>query len=230
MCTERSDRVQESAIGASELPDAAFEISGAGVDDLVVLKPPEGNGRVWRLTWLEDALVLVSAILGVWILFRLIPFQDSTRSFLRYFARPDSAMTLALIASCSGLMALRILLGWLHHRTARPSRPRTDAYDHDALCDQSNSETSYLKDEIHDLLAESDFRFPDPRSVAFATMHLTSPWLVTPRVGHTIEPTELYDDNTYIRRIDQVRDGEPYEQVAVIHRAEKGVTLTNISV
>lgn len=217
-------------VGATALPDATFEIPNAGVNDLVVLKRPEGNGKIWKWMWLEDALVLLAAFLIVWILFRLIPFQDSTRSFVRYFNHPDSSVTHRLIVLCGTILTFRIVMGWRHHRTKRPPKTPADAGDHDAACNKANSDTIYLKEDVHDLLMESDLRFPDPRSVAFATMHLTSPWLVTPRVGHTIEPTELYDDNTYIRRIDQVRDDKAYEQVAVIHRADKGVTLTNFSV
>jgi hypothetical protein len=219
-----------AVVDATQLHDATFEIPGAGVHDLVVLKRPGGNGRAWRLTWLEDALVLLSAVLAVWILFRLIPFQNSTKSFLQYFGHPDSSLTHRLILACGCLLALRVILGGLHHREERPPKPPSDAYDHDNLCNGANSETIHLKQDVHDLLTESDLRYPDPRSVAFATMHLTSPWLVTPRVGHTIAPAELYDDNTYIRRIDQVRDDQTYEQVAAIHRVEKGVTLTNFSV
>ncbi|WP_156426519.1 hypothetical protein [Mycobacterium sp. IS-3022] len=217
-------------LAAHELPIAAFGLPSAGeTGEGTVLKRPTTDVRARVRAAVNGILLVSAAVTAVFLVFGLIPRNEGAGTFIEYENRPNPWTLIGLALTFVALIWWRISRGVRRNRNSRTTNQPVHAPNHDA-CGRADSPTNYMPMIVYDLLNHCDERFPDKRTVAFANLHLTSPWLVTPRIGHTITPMDLYDENTYIRRVDQVRDDAPYEQVAVVHRAEKGAILTNLSV
>lgn len=204
------------------LPVVTFESFDVGIPSQVLPLDRANETKLGRFCAIGGAACTVLAgISAACMLVIVLPFDRIDGAFLHFPRDPDRPPVGPLALLTLALLLLRVGFGVLHHYTR--NRTASTISDKNYPVDLADA-TKFLRPKtkaVDEILTYCHTRF-DQDSITSARMHLMSPWLVTPRVGHSIDPTDLDERNTYIRRIDQIRRTNSYEQIAIVHRAEKG--------
>ncbi len=218
-----------SAMTHTVLPPAAsFDSTGTTSTNRLYKIASEGQdhkpGPLARFC--AAALVVSGSIALVAALLLILPFPSGSDSFITYENRPDTWVFLLILSLAGSAFLIRVLIGLSHLRAFVGGGALTKSVF--GLCAKPSVEQN-ANANVNDLLLYCHKRF-NRESVVSARIHLTRPSLITPRIGHTIEPTEYSETSTFLRRIDQFRRSQAYDQVAVVHRFKKGHIPASFSI
>ncbi|MDR6910845.1 hypothetical protein J2W54_002798 [Rhodococcus fascians] len=167
------------------------------------------------------ALSIITVVLMTFGLVALLPFGTNSRAVIQYESRLHYEVAAWLISGSMVALLLRILIGL---RAARRYRKRISLSLPTVVRSCPDAIT-----RVRETVEAAFNRFNDVE-LASAALHLTQPSVASPRVGHRILLSGKYDEHELIRRVDQIRQADSYEQLVVVHRVRKSALLSDFQI